>query len=363
MNMTPCRILVRAPNWIGDVVMATPAFRTLRNEFADAHITVVIQRNARPVIDDAPWFDEVFEVGPEDKGFFATFRLGARLRRGAYSAEAAAAAAKAGFDLGVLFTNSFRTALVMRLARVRHTLGYSRELRGFLLSERLVPLRERGRFIPAPMVGYYLQLCRHLGCDMSDQRLELFHRDELDRELDEFSRRHGIDWDRRVVVLNPGASFGSSKCWPVDYFARTADMLGRNADLQFLAICAPDERELARALAEKADCDVVSLHEEPAGLDLLKPLIDRAALLITNDTGPRHYAAAFDTPVVTVFGATDPRWSDTGFEKERIVRVDVECAPCQLRTCPVDHRCMRWVKPEMVVDAAEELLKRFPKSK
>jgi len=350
MSLKPSRILVVAPNWIGDVVMATPAFRSLRAHFPDARIAVVVRKNARPVLDDGPWFDEILEVSPRDQGFLGTFRLGARLRREA-------------FDLGVLFTNSFRTALVLRLSRVRHILGYSREFRGFLLSESLAPRRKDGKFVPAPMVDYYLELCRHLGCSASNHGLELFYREEVARGLDQFSLRHGIDWTRRVVVMNPGASFGSSKCWPAEYFARTAEALSEEKDVQVVVICAPEECTLAQAVAEQARCKIVSLHEDPAGLEILKPLIHRAALLITNDTGPRHYAAAFDTPVVTVFGATDPRWSDTGFEKETVVRVQVECAPCQLRTCPVDHRCMRWVRPEMVVEAARTLMNRFPKRK
>ena len=348
MSFERSSLLVMAPTWVGDVVMATPAFRALRERFDGARIMVAVSRNARPVLDDAPWFDEVVEVTPQDKGIAGTFRLGARLRRGR-------------FDLGVLFTNSFRTGLVMRLAHVRHIVGYTRELRGFLLTDSLRPRRENGQLVPAPMVDYYLELCRLVGCDVSNRRLELFYREEVARELDEFSRRHGIDWTRRVVVMSPGASFGWSKCWPVEHFARTAEMLCEEKDVQVVVMCAPAERPLAKSVAEQARCEVTSLHEEPAGLDLLKVLIDRAALLITNDTGPRHYAAAFDTPVVTVFGPTEPKWSDTRFGKERIVRVETECAPCQLKYCPVDHRCMRWVKPGMVVEAARELMDEFPK--
>ena len=349
MSPQPSTLLVMTPTWVGDVVMGTPAFGALRQRFPDAHITAAAARNTCPVLEDAPWFDEVVPVDPRDKGIAGTFRLGARLRRGR-------------FDLGVLFTNSFRTGMVMRLAHVRHIVGYTRELRGFLLTESLTPRREDGRFVPGPMVTYYLELCRRLGCDTLDRRLRLFYRDEVAEELDAFSRRHGIDWTRRVIVMNPGASFGTSKCWPVEHFARTAELLSRDRDVQIVVICAPSERELARSVTGKTDCEVVSLHNEPAGLDLLKVLIDRAALLITNDTGPRHYAAAFDVPVVTIFGPTDPRWSDTGFRKERIVSVDVECAPCQLKYCPVDHRCMRWVTPEMVVDAARELMRQFPRN-
>jgi heptosyltransferase-2 len=347
-DAAPGRILIMAPSWVGDVVMATPAFRALRRRFADAEITLAIRRNPRPVIDDAPWFDRVIEIDERGRTLFGTFRLARRLRDEA-------------FDLGVLLVNSFRSALVMRLARVRRVVGYRRDGRAWLLSGGPTPPREGRRFVPVSALDYYLELARHLGADVSDRRMALFYGDRVARAFDDFARRCGIDTTRRLVVLNPGASFGSSKCWPVEHFARTAEALAAD-DVQVVVICGPAERELAQAVAREAGCEVVSLHGEPAGLDLLKVLIDRATLLITNDTGPRHYAAAFDTPVVTVFGSTDPRWSDTGFERERIVRIDVECAPCQRKTCPVDHRCMRLLKPELVIGAARELMNRVPRN-
>jgi heptosyltransferase-2 len=129
--------------------------------------------------------------------------------------------------------------------------------------------------------------------------------------------------------------------------------------VQPVVVCAPGERETAAAIAKEAKCPVKALVDEPVKLDLLKPLVKRAALLVTNDTGPRHYAAALGTPVVTIIGATDPRWSDTGFEKELVVRAkDMDHDPCMRRRCPIDHRCMRRVTPEMVAAAARNLLEQ-----
>ncbi len=349
LKAKPSRVIVRAPNWVGDVVMATPAFRALRAKFADEHLTVIVNRNVRPVLEDAPWFDAFFEVGPRDKGVFGTLRAAKRLRRGDY-------------DLGILFTNSFRTALAMRLGRVRNIVGYAREGRSFLLSERLDPLKEKGRFVPAPMVDYYLAICAYLGCDVSDRRLELFWRPALERDLDAYGGRRGIDWSKRIVVMNPGAAFGASKCWPPEHFARACEGLAADKDVQIVITCAPAESDIARAIALESHVAVASLHDEPAGLALLKPLIRRAALLITNDTGPRHYAAALDTPVVTLFGPTDPRWSDTGYAKEVALSEAVECAPCQRPRCRTDHRCMRRIAPEKVVEAARELMAKYPKA-
>ena len=350
LSARPTRVLVHAPNWVGDVVMATPAFRAIRARFPDEHITVAVTRNARPVLEDSPWFDAFLEMSPADKGFFGTLRAAKRVRQGAY-------------DVGILFTNSFRTALMMRLGRVKNIVGYAREFRRFLLTESLSPKTEKGHYVPAPMVDYYLALCSYLGCDVSDRRLELFWRPELETDLDAYGARRGIDFSKRIVLMNPGAAFGVSKCWPAEHFARAAEMLAGGRDVQVVITCAPNERDLARSIALESRAPVVSLHDEPSGLALLKPLVRRAAVMITNDTGPRHYAAALDTPVVTIFGPTDPRWSDTGFAKEISVSASAECAPCQRPNCRTDHRCMRRITPESVVAAAGELMDTFPKTR
>ncbi len=345
----PTRILVYAPTWVGDIVMATPAFRAIRARFPNEHITVAVTRNARPVLEDAPWFDAFLETGPEDKGFLGTLRAAKRVRSG-------------GYDVGILLTNSFRTALLLRLGRVKNRVGYARDFRRALLTESLKPKTENGHYLPAPMVDYYLALAAYLGCEATDRQLELFARPELERDLDTYGVRRGIDFTKRIVLMNPGAAFGASKRWPPEHFARAAETLAAGRDVQVVITCAPNERDLARSIALESHAPVVSLHDEPAGLSLLKPLVRRAAVMITNDTGPRHYAAALDTPVVTLFGPTDPRWSDTGFAKEIALSASAECAPCQRPTCRADHRCMRRITPESVVAAARELMEKFPKT-
>ena len=332
-----------APNWVGDLVMATPTFRAIRKRFADAHITVMVRKYGIAVLEDAPWFDCVEPIEPSQEKLRGLRRFRRRIREG-------------GCDLAVLMVNSFRSALLTRWAGVPRIVGYRRECRGPLLTDRLEPKRDGKRFVAWPMLDYYLELAAHLDCDVSNRRMQLFYREELAERLDDYSRRHGIDWTKRVIVMNPGAAFGSSKCWPVEHFARTAEQLSAEGNTQVLVACAPGERNIAARIAREAECDVLALTEEPVRLDMLKPMIDRAALLVTNDTGPRHYAVAFDRPVVTIIGPTDPRWSETGHDKEIVLQADVDCAPCMQRVCRIDHRCMRWVKPEMVVDAVHRLL-------
>jgi heptosyltransferase-2 len=160
------------------------------------------------------------------------------------------------------------------------------------------------------------------------------------------------------VVVSPGAKFGAAKCWFPERFAAVADQLVENEDATVCITCGPGEEPIARDIGVRMrqkgfvfDVPVLTLGE-------LKSLVRRSDLLICNDAGPRHLAKAFGAPVVTIFGPTHPHWTDTGYEAERIVRVDIDCGPCQQRTCPLGHlRCMTEVTVESVYQAAVGLLK------
>ena len=181
-------------------------------------------------------------------------------------------------------------------------------------------------------------------------------------EADRLLTEAGVSPDRPVVLLNPGASFGSSKVYPAGRFAAVADSLVQRRGARIVINAAPNERDIARAVAQAMNSPVaVNLADRDNTLGLLKAMTDRASLMITNDTGPRHFAAALGAAVVTIFGATDPDWTTLDYERERIIRVDVPCGPCQKKECPLPqgpqhHQCMSKIPPEMVLAAAEQLL-------
>jgi heptosyltransferase-2 len=177
-----------------------------------------------------------------------------------------------------------------------------------------------------------------------------------------------------LITFVPGANFGSSKCYPPEHFATLATALIQNHNATILLAGSPAETPLITAIIEHAkrtqdsgpgggrtQDSFISLPalNDNRGLPLgaLKELIRRSRLVIANDTGPRHFAAAFRIPTVTLFGPTDPRWAETYHKNERIVRLDVPCGPCQLKKCPIDHRCLRNLTPDLVLSAAEELLR------
>jgi heptosyltransferase-2 len=159
-----------------------------------------------------------------------------------------------------------------------------------------------------------------------------------------------------VVGLNPGARFGSSKCWPPEYFGRLAEQLQTAMPCRVLLLVGPNEGEIARRVRAASRADLIDTASDPVDLALLKPLVRRCRVLVTNDTGPRHYAVAFGVPVVVIMGPTDLRYTGANLENTAILRRELDCSPCHLKVCPRDHRCMTEITPEAVLAEALRLL-------
>ncbi len=342
------RILVYTPNWVGDVVMATPAFRALRRRFPRAHITFLARSYLHELLRPGPWYDQLISADAA-QGFWGLRRLARELGHQDHR-------------LAVLFPNSFRSVLLVWWAGVPRRVGYGRGGRNFLLTEPLHAAKdEDGRYLPRPMVGYYAELVEYLGASVEDRRLRL-HTDEATRSsLHELLSERGHDPERPTIVLIPGAKFGSSKCWPPRYFAQLADRLLRALPCNLVVVCGPGEEPIGEAIEELTPDEVIHFWREPLGLGRLKCLVAESQLMVTNDTGPRHFAAAFDVPVVTLFGPTDQRWTRTNHAKETALQVTgLDCVPCQLPRCPRDHDCLEKLLPEEVFQAALDLLDRYP---
>ena len=157
-------------------------------------------------------------------------------------------------------------------------------------------------------------------------------------------------------MVTPGANFGSSKLWPPEHFASACDALAERRELSVVLAPGPGEEPIAAAIAERMKRPLLNLIDPPTTLAELVALIDESCLVLTNDTGPRQIAVALDRPVVVVMGPTDPRHTQHLLERQRVLREGVECSPCHLKICPIDHRCMTRLRPERVVAAAEDLL-------
>lgn len=344
----PRRILVTLPTWVGDFVMSTPFLRAVRTHFPQAHVAWLAEANLQDIIAGMPWVNETFLLPPKQARAPwspAFWRFLRRLRA-------------ARFDWAVLLPNSFRSALVARLAGARRRIGYARDGRRFLLTDALPPKNRAGRrFTPLPLVEYYADLAEAIGCPRPDDRLQLFPTAEDESGLLKKLQHAGVLLNPPVIVLSPGARYGAAKCWLPERFAAVADRLVRARGATVLVTCGPGEEPIARAIRDHMTTSAVVFENPRLSLGETKALIARANLLICNDAGLRHFARAFNVPVVTVFGPTHPEWTRTSYARERIVRIDVDCGPCQQRVCPLGHlKCMTGVTIDAVVDAAEVLL-------
>ena len=347
----PRRILISVPNWVGDVVMSTAALAAIRRRFPSAWITLLQRRYVAPVLADLDIANETIfwpATDPAPGMPRSLMVLVRRLRRDRH-------------DLALLLTNSFRSALCLYLARARRRVGYSRDARSLFLTDRIHPQKTGGRFVPVPALDYYNDLARFVGCQEVNDQLVLATSAGDEATID--TRLGTASADRPLVVLNPGANYGLAKCWPAEKYAALADQLIDRYNARVVASLSPTERDIADRLAEAVRRRIEIFVDPPLGLGPLKALIRRSKLLITNDTGPRHFAAAFGVPVITIFGSSDPAWTDTRFSKERIVKLDLDCQPCMERICPLKHHhCMTQLEPALVLDKAAEFLSPPQKS-
>ena len=325
-------ILALAPNWLGDVAMATPALRAIRRHFPDAQFAVAGRAATVGLLRGLPWID-VFETLPPRPDALALARLGRRL-------------APMARDLTVVFPHSFRAALTAYLSGSRRRLGYARGGRSWLLTDALDPHREHGRVVPIYMAREYLALVAHVGCGDDGLGLEL----AVDRDAVDAVRR-SVPECRPLVGIAPGGAFGPSKRWMPERYAAVADRLSAQG-ASCVLISGPGEEAIRDAVMRAARAP---LHVSDGGqptLERLKATISQLDLLIGNDSGPRHVAVAFGVPVVCVMGPTSPRYSEGPYEKGTVLRVDVDCGPCQQPMCRTDHRCMTRIGVDEVVATA-----------
>lgn len=341
MPDAPSSILVRLPNWVGDVVMATPALRALRRAHPAARIVGEGRGFLRGLARGLPGLDEFrADRSPSLAGTLERVRALRRER----------------FDWALVMPDSHASALGPFLARVPLRAGFATDgLRRRLLTVRLEPPREDGRPVPIPMVERYLRLTRALGCADAGNEMELAVDPEADAAVARRLEPLGPAAER-LLVVTPGANFGSSKLWPSEHFAAACDGIAERLGLAPVLAPGPGEEALARDVAARARTPVHVLADPTTSLPELAALIARAALVLSNDTGPRAVAVALGRPVVVLMGPTDPRYTALHLERQRVLREDVECSPCHLKTCPIDHRCMTRLAPERAVAAAQELL-------
>jgi len=327
------QILALLPNWLGDVAMCTPALRALRTRFPEASLCVSGRPSACQLLEGLSWFDHEVRIPPRP-GPMMMLRAAWRLRHHAR-------------DISVIFPHSTRAALLARLAGSRRRIGYDREGRSFLLTDRVASYRENGRITPIYMAREYLDLVAALGCADDGRGLELHAAEE---EL--AAVRRYLPGEGCVVGIAPGAAFGPSKRWPAERYAAVADRLASEWGACCVLLTGPGEEDTRAAVLGAARSRLIECHEGHPTIARLKATIAALDLLICNDSGPRHIAIAFKKPVICIMGPTSPRYTESPWEIGRVLRVDVDCGPCQQPICATDHRCMTRITADDVVEAA-----------
>ncbi len=336
------------PNWIGDAVMATPALRVLREADPDGELVGIY----RPPIDAVFGGSTLFTglIADESGGktsWNERVRFVKKLRR-------------EGIDEIVLLTNSLRTAAVARMAGIPQRVGFRRDGRTWLLTDSLPP---HSRVEPNPVMDEYNRLASrvtgHQFADFERNRLDL--RTMRDDELlwEDFAARNSLD-PGHYVCFNSGGAFGAAKHWPIERYADLALRIVNEQELPVVMLCGPAERELAQKFTELADHPQIhSLAEESLSIGLSKVMVKYAGWMVTTDSGPRHFAHAFDVPVLSLYGPTHIAWSDTRFAKSVNCQLDLDCGPCQQRECPLKHhRCMQDLSVQHVYGAFLDLQKK-----
>jgi len=340
------RILVRCPNHLGDVVMSTPGLASLRAAYPEAEIVAHLPRPLIPLLEGGGLVDRLLPVESRGGGLVA---LRAEARR----------LAELEFDLGIAIPESISSALLMRLGGVPHIVGHARDpLRAMLLDERVPDEPGWGRRRMVSRERFVLHLMAAVGAELPEGPPRLLLTTTIDEiaRLDAALAPFGTSLEKLraspPIVLAPGAGYGDAKCWPAASFAALGDRLAP-AGSPIVLLGAPGEDARIAAVRRAMRCDAIVL----AGtLDLgaLKVLLRHARLLVANDAGTRHVAAAFGTPSVVFFGPTSVAKTPDNLQRVEVLESDVFCRPCYLRRCPIDHRCLR----TLTVDAAEAAARR-----
>jgi len=338
----PNRILIRCPNWVGDAVMATPALRAVRNAFPESRITLLCKPGIAEVLSGLPFYDETVDAPGKGSG------------PGLMSV--ASALRKRRFDLALILTHSFRSALVACLAGARRRVGYDLQGRGFMLTDALQAPMEGRKKRPEYMAEEYLRIISFVGCTSSRRCPELAVTPEAMSLSQEILAPADAETKGPLVGIAPGASFGPSKLWYAEKWAAVADGLAERFGASIVILTAPAEYDVYRQIESKMSVRPVHVDEKLMSLPLLKALVSRLKLLLCTDSGARHVAVGFGVPTVVIMGPTDPRYTATDCEKGAVIREEVDCGPCQQKVCTTDHRCMTRITSEKVLKEASVLL-------
>ncbi|MFO0867552.1 MAG: glycosyltransferase family 9 protein [Pirellulales bacterium] len=342
---TPSTVCVFLPNWIGDVAMATPTLRALRERFPRPSRLIGIMRPyVAKVLDGTSWLDEHVLYDRHSR----KPELAPRAVIQQLSVQRP--------DVAVLLTNSLASAWIAWRVGARQRIGFARNLRGLLLTERRYMPRNGWRRRPWSAVDQYLTLAEAAGCTIRSRQLELATLPADEAGGERVWQQLGLE-GRRVIAVNSGAATAAAKMWPTARVEELCRRLVLEPDTAVLLLCGPQERESVAALCQRiAHPRVTSMADQDLSLGVSKSVIRRSHLMVSTDSGPRHMAAAFGVPTVAIFGSIAPAWSINYHPAEIRLSRELPCGPCGRKQCPLGHaRCIGDITADEVLGAIDRL--------
>lgn len=328
-------LVIRAPNWVGDVVMATPVLHQALQQRGQLGLRIVIRTHLEPLLVGGP-LESVLVPIHSDRDELETYR---RLKP----------------ESVLLLSSSLGSAMRAWRARVPKRVGLASSGRQVFLTHAYYPPTQTLRRLVEPTARAQQESARLAGIDLAEDRPVLHVRSQ---DAQAVETQLAVLCGRPYMVVFPGAAGGRSKLWPAKYFAEAASVLALQHQLAVVVAGGPGEEPLMHQVAD-AIPSAVNLATTQRTLHTLKALVAGAKLVLVGDSGPRWVAAAFGVPCVSVLGPNLPELTATSLERARIVRrTDLACAPCLERGCPLGHHaCLSSLMPKAVVDAANELLR------
>jgi len=338
----PKRILIKAVNWLGDVVMTLPAMRAVRRAFPDAHLAILIKRELASFFDGANWIDEVipYSIARGFGGLNDRWKIVGDIRA-------------RHFDLAVLMPNSFESALWITAAGIPRRAGYAVDARGAMLTHKAVPPRDA---IEGHQVHYWLAMIREtLGIEGDADDLAISPDTEHVATMRNWLATHRRRPDAPLIAIAPTAAYGPSKEWPAAKFATVVDALSDRIGAECVLVGAPSERAKCEEVATLSSTGaMVSAGQTSVGE--LIALLSMSAAFVGNDSGCMHLASALGIPTVAIFGSTDPIRTGPAKINSRVIWHRLECSPCLARTCRFGHyNCLRQVEPQEAFEALSSL--------
>jgi heptosyltransferase II len=342
-TLPPTNIIVRMPNWIGDAVMATPVLTDLKNHWKHAKITVMCQNPIGQVLQQDPSIDAIYNFSRPNGWIHRLHRsdIVECLQEGKY-------------DLGVLLTNSFSSAWWFVRGKVQHRIGFANGLRNILLDKALpFPKNKETQH----QVITYKMLLEPLGIALSSTPPKLFVSAHELNDANQFLKLLGINPEKQIIVgINPGAAYGSAKCWPPERFTGVTQKLLENPDVVVLYFGDGGGATLVNDICKNFPERVINLAGRTTIRELIA-LIKCCSIFLTNDSGPMHIAAALGIPLLALFGSTNE--VKTGpYPQGRVIHKHVECSPCYKRVCPIDFRCMKRIHVDEVYNELKQMLEQ-----